>query len=121
MLAASAGAAAPVFWKSYRQPVAVEPTRIDINYSTGLAWVTKLTDWQGWGGGRASSAGIAHVNTCIPFCAAGNYKAYRATVTLYKIRACGGNRRYLDIRLAIPGKPAAVWGSDCRGAQVVSP
>jgi hypothetical protein len=121
MLAATAAAAAPVFWKSFRQPVQIEPTRIDINYSTGSAWVTGLNDWRGWGGGRARSTGVAHLNTCVPFCAAGNYKAYRATVTLSKIRSCSGNRRYLDISVAIKAKPTAVWGSDCRGAQVVAP
>jgi hypothetical protein len=117
----SSPAAAPVFWKNYRHPVAIEPTRIDINYSTGFAWVAKLSEWKGWGSERASSEGVAHVNTCIPFCAAGNYKAYSATVTLYKVRSCGNQRRYLDVQLEIRGKPPTAWGSDCRGAQIVSP
>ena len=121
-LAISSSAAAPVFWKNYRQPVAVEPTRIDINYSTGYAWVAKLSEWEGWGSERATGTGVAHVNTCIPFCAAGNYKAYSgATVTLFKVRSCGSQRRYLNIRLQLPGKPGTVWGSDCRGAQIVAP
>jgi len=93
IVAPSPATSAPVFWKNYRQPVKVEPTRINVNYSTGFAWVTRLNGWEGWGGARATSRGVAHLNTCKPYCAAGNYKAYRTRVTLYKIRRCGRQRR----------------------------
>jgi len=32
-----------------------------------------------------------------------------------------GERRYLDIKVKVRGRPASIWGSDCRGAQIVSP
>lgn len=117
----SAAPSGPVFWKNYRQPVAVEPARIDINYSTGFAWATGLDEWSGWGSPRATSPGVAHLNTCRPYCAAGNYKAYPAKVTLYKIGHCGQQRRYLDIKVQVGDKPPSIWGSECRGAQIVSP
>jgi hypothetical protein len=110
-----------IFWKNYRQPVQVEPTRININYSTGFAWATGLTEWQGWGSTRASTPGVIHLNTCRPFCAAGHYKAYRGRVTLYKVRRCNGQRRYVDIKVTVPGKPPGIWGSNCKGLQIVNP
>jgi hypothetical protein len=110
-----------IFWKSYRKPEQTEPTRIDIQYSTGFAWATRLTHWQGWGGARATAEGLIHLNTCRPFCAAGHYKAYRGRVTLYKVRRCGEQRRYLDIKVRVPSRPPGIWGSDCRGLQIVRP
>jgi hypothetical protein len=111
----------PIFWKSFGKPVAVEPTRIDIDYGTGAAWADHLTEWEGWGTARATAEGVLHLNTCRPFCAAGNFKAYRGRVTLFKVRTCGTQRRYLDVKIVPEHKPRASWGSDCRGAQVVAP
>lgn len=119
--AAAAGGSGTIFWKNYRQPVQVEPTRINIQYSTGFAWATKLTAWQGWGGSQASAEGVIHLNTCRPFCAAGHYKAYRGRVTLYKVGECGKQSRYLDIKVRVPNRAPGIWGSDCRGLQIVNP
>jgi hypothetical protein len=121
IVASSVASPAQVFWKNYRQPATVEPSRININYSTGFAWVTGLNEWEGWSGASATSPGVAHLNICKPNCAAGNYKAFGATVTLYKIRSCGQQRRYLDIKVKVAAKPPTIWGSECRGAQIVSP
>jgi hypothetical protein len=112
-----------VYWKNYGKPVAIEPQRIDINYSTGYAWATGLEDWKGWGGARAHADGVLHLNTCRPYCAAGHYKAYRGRVTLYKVRRCGRQRRYLDIKTKVISstRPFSIWGSDCHGAQIRNP
>jgi hypothetical protein len=124
-LAAVSGATAiepkPIYWKSFGKPAKIEPKRIDIDYSTGAAWVDQLTEWEGWGTASATAEGVIHLNTCRPYCAAGNFKAYRGTVTLFKVRFCNGQRRYVDIKILPQGQPKATWGSDCRGAQVVSP
>lgn len=119
-LVSVAGAATPsqVFWKNYRQPVQIEPTRIDINYSTGFAWATGLTEWDSWGTTKATATGTLHLNTCRPYCAAGNYKAFQGRVTLSKVRPCGSQRRYLNIEIKLPNKPTTGWGSNCRGAQL---
>jgi hypothetical protein len=111
----------PIFWKNFGKPVTIEPSRIEINYGTGAAWADHLAEWEGWGTARATAEGVLHLNTCRPFCAAGNFKAYRGRVTLFKVRHCGGQRRYVDIKIVPEHKPKASWGSDCRGAQVVSP
>ncbi|MET0559597.1 MAG: hypothetical protein ABW065_13160 [Solirubrobacterales bacterium] len=122
-LAASAFATnpKPIFWKSFGKPVAVEPSRIDIDYATGAAWADHLTEWEGWGTARATAEGVLHLNTCRPYCAAGNFKAYKGRVTLFKVRICGSQRRYVDVKIVPEHQPKATWGSDCRGAQVVAP
>jgi hypothetical protein len=53
--------ASPIYWKNYRKPATIEPTRININYSTGFAWATGLDQWQGWGTSRAVASGILHL------------------------------------------------------------
>jgi hypothetical protein len=111
----------PIFWKSFGKPAAIEPSRIDIDYATGAAWADHLSDWEGWGTARATAEGVLHLNTCRPYCAAGNFKAYRGRVTLFKVRTCGGQRRYVDVKIVPEHQPKATWGSDCRGAQVVAP
>jgi hypothetical protein len=118
---ASAAKPAPIFWKSFGKPASIEPARIDIEYSTGGAWATKLTKWEGWGSASATATGVLHLNTCRPYCAAGNYKAYRGKVTLFKVRFCHGQRRYVDIKIKPVNQPQASWGSNCRGAQVTAP
>ena len=80
--------------------MAIEPTRIDIS---------------------ATARGTFHLNDCRPNCAAGHYKTHSARITLFKVRHCQGQRRYLDIKVQPKNLPLATWGSDCRGAQVTSP
>lgn len=117
----SSAAGGQVVWKNYGKPVLVEPERVDITYSTGFAWADHLTEWTGWGSKRAVADGRIHLNTCKPFCAAGNYKAYDGTVVLSKIRGCNGQRRYLDVKVVPKGQPAAAWGSNCKGLQIAAP
>ena len=119
--ASAATVSKPIFWKNFGKPAQVEPKRVDINYSTGAAWVDRLGEWKGWGTARATAEGTIHLNTCRPYCAAGNFKAYKGRVTLFKVRRCGGQRRYVDVKIVPNGQPKASWGSDCRGAQIVDP
>lgn len=69
----------------------------------------------------AAAIGVFHLNDCRPNCAAGHYKTHRARITLFKVRHCNGQRRYLDVKVQPKNLPLATWGSNCRGAQVVSP
>ncbi|HVY97750.1 MAG TPA: hypothetical protein VHA54_12385 [Solirubrobacterales bacterium] len=128
MLAVLAGPAAggatkpkPIFWKSYGKPAVIEPSRIDIDYATGGAWADHLSEWEGWGTARATAEGVIHLNTCRPYCAAGNFKAYKGRVTLFKVRHCRAQRRYVDIKVVPENQPKATWGSNCAGAQIVAP
>lgn len=111
----------PIFWKSYGKPAKIEPSRIDIDYSTGSAWADHLTQWEGWGTARATAEGVLHLNTCRPYCAAGNFKSHKGRVTLFKVRHCKGQRRYVDIKIVPENQPKATWGSNCAGAQIVAP
>lgn len=119
--AAGAQLTSPIFWKNASKPAAIEPARININYSTGFAWATGLEGWQSWGHKSAFANGTLHLNTCRPFCAAGNYKAYEGRVTLFKIRDCGNQRRYLDIKIKRLNQPPVTWGSNCAGLQIKAP
>ena len=114
-------ASSQVFWKNYGKPVAVEPTRVEIAFGTGFTWANHLSEWSGWGSERAVAEGVIHLNTCKPFCAAGNYKAYKGKIVLSKISGCNGQRRYRDVKVVPKGQPSSIWGSDCRGLQVVAP
>lgn len=118
---ARADVTAPIYWKNENKPATVEPARINIQYSTGFAWATGLTDWQNWGTKTAFANGTLHLNTCKPFCAAGNYKAYAGRVTLFKVRKCGNQRRYLDIKIKRVNQPPVTWGSNCAGLQIKAP
>lgn len=120
-LPAGAAKPKPIFWKNFGKPVKIEPPRVEIDYGTGVAWVDHIKSWEDWGTVRATAKGRIHLNTCRPYCAAGNYKAYSGRVTLFKVRHCGRQRRYLDVKILPENKPKATWGSDCRGAQVVAP
>ncbi|MFJ5548131.1 hypothetical protein [Streptomyces sp. NPDC093225] len=44
----------------------------------------RLTDlhWTGWGRQTATATGTDMVNDCVPYCAAGKFRAYPVTVTL---------------------------------------
>ena len=47
------------------------------DYLTGLRWAS-------WAGGVAFGRGTEHVNTCVPDCASGRFRAYRVLLTLWR-------------------------------------
>ncbi|WP_216894107.1 hypothetical protein [Nocardia alni] len=61
----------------------VRPVRISSLHCGTNAdiWIDGLT-WTKWGANEADGAGIEHVNTCSPDCAAGNYTPYPVRVVL---------------------------------------
>jgi hypothetical protein len=54
-------------------------------YFTGLSWST-------WSASGGSGAGTAHQNDCDPYCAAGHFHTYPATVRLDLPKSCNGRR-----------------------------
>lgn len=53
--------------------------------------------WQDWGAPTATASGVIHLNTCDPYCLAGNVYDFPARLTVDKIGRCAsplGPRRY---------------------------
>ncbi|MGW6691604.1 hypothetical protein [Streptomyces sp. NPDC054961] len=58
--------------------------------------------WDTWGSKTATATGIDMVNDCVPYCAAGRFRAYPVTVTLSDPRAWAEHpdvQRFTMIRL----------------------
>lgn len=69
-------------------PIVSEPASLvlacaDANYSL------ERIVWHGWGGPAASGTATARANDCKPYCAAGHFHSYRATLTADKLVRCG--------------------------------
>jgi hypothetical protein len=61
--------------------------------------------WRGWNRTVATGAGIAKANDCIPYCAVGHFRTYRARVRAYRIRRCevDNNLRYTRLSITFVG------------------
>ena len=78
-------------------------------YFTNLAW-------SAWSGVQAKATGVAHLNDCRPYCAAGHFHTYRATVTLSRPRTCtNGAREFTRLAWRYPGSAPA--GLPAHGSQ----
>lgn len=122
-LALSASASAEVYWKQIDGPLEVEPSELTTSWGTSSSTVRfEDLEWEDWGESEATASGIANLNTCDPFCLAGNYVKVPAKVWLSKIRSVCGQQRYMHIRVA--WKYKGKWdGEDyddvsCRGNMV---
>lgn len=49
--------------------------------------------WRTWGPGGASGSGTAVLNDCTPYCAAGHFHSYPATIALSHVVTCKKGRR----------------------------
>jgi hypothetical protein len=69
------------------RPASIIAACADANfYFTGLRWSR-------WSDSSASGAGRAHQNDCTPYCAAGHFHVYAASVTLSAPKTCASSRR----------------------------
>ncbi|MFG2296052.1 hypothetical protein [Streptomyces sp. NPDC048603] len=68
--------------------------------------------WDKWGAQTATARGIDMVNDCVPYCAAGRFRAYPVNVTLSRPEAWDARpdtQRFTTIRLVYPdAAPAPV-------------
>jgi hypothetical protein len=71
-----------------QKPV-VRPAKITITCADANFYVTGLR-WSSWNAKTASAAGVAHVNDCMPYCAAGTFHTYPAALTLSRPAVCHG-------------------------------
>ena len=71
------------------QKPAVRPAKITITCADANFYVTGLR-WSSWTAKSATASGTAHVNNCTPYCAAGTFHTYAATVSLSRPASCHG-------------------------------
>lgn len=76
---------------------AYKPRRV--NPSVDGSLYLRRVHWTLWNNRRAVGHGIAHVNDCKPYCAAGHYARHAVTVRLTRPRELCGSRFFTAIRL----------------------
>ena len=59
----------------------VEPKTDVLACGDGNAWLDQLR-WRAWSSQRATGSGLYHVNDCMPDCAEGHFRTYKASVLL---------------------------------------
>ena len=67
----------------------VRPHSIVVACGDGNFWIGSL-HWKTWSATGATAVGSAHQNDCVPYCAAGHFHAYPASVTLSGAHQCAG-------------------------------
>lgn len=95
-----------VAWIDTCGPLVSKPTSIvlacaDANYSL------ERIAWHGWGAGTATATATVRANDCKPYCAAGHFHSYPATVIVAKLARCGLARTYHLLTVVYAGaRPA---------------
>jgi hypothetical protein len=77
---------------------AYKPRRL--NPSVDGSLYVRHVHWRVWTNRRAVGDGVAHVNDCVPNCAAGHYSTYPVVVHLSQPRELCGSRFFLGFRLS---------------------
>ena len=82
--------------------------------------VVRKIEWTAWGQDPAYGQGIAIANTCLPYCAAGNYKQTPVVLVASNPQPCGGKdfykrMQYADLGHLLPGSGRMIpsRNSDC--------
>jgi hypothetical protein len=72
----------------------VRPKEVIVACGDANFYFTNLR-WSAWNATRAVAAGIAHLNDCKPYCAAGHFHTYAIALTLTRPHTCkSGNREF---------------------------
>jgi hypothetical protein len=66
---------------------AFKPSKVLIACGDGSLYMTGM-HWSSWGRKTATGRGTAHLNDCIPFCAAGHFHKYAARIKLSSAHFC---------------------------------
>jgi hypothetical protein len=84
---------------------AIEPHRLLSLSGDGSFYVTKLRHWHHWNHRKATAHGKAHLNDCVPYCAAGTFHTYPAFVRVSRPLNCGGGHKsYSKILVRFNGR-----------------
>jgi len=96
-------------------PPTVRPRAIIVACGDANFYFTNLA-WSAWSAVQAKASGVAHLNDCRPYCAAGHFHTYRAIVTLSRPRTCtNGAREFTRLAWRYPGSAPA--GLPAHGSQ----
>ncbi len=72
----------------------VRPRQVIVACGDANFYFTNLA-WSAWNATHAVAGGIAHLNDCKPYCAAGHFHTYKVVVTLTLPKSCKtGGREY---------------------------
>src|SRR6185437_7732435 len=72
----------------------VRPKEVIVACGDANFYFTNLR-WSAWNATRAVAAGIAHLNDCKPYCAAGHFHTYAIALTLTRPQSCkNGSREF---------------------------
>jgi hypothetical protein len=85
-------------WINDCGPLVNAPARLTLACADGNYSLAKLR-WRHWGQSVATASGTVLANDCKPYCAAGHFHSYAATVTVDRLTRCNSARYYA--RLAI--------------------
>jgi hypothetical protein len=90
---ASASTTLPSFYGCHDTGAVIRPKTIVLACNDGNFQITRLI-WSRWANIAAVAKGAAHVNDCLPNCAAGKFHIYRGVhVVLSRPRSCSGHLR----------------------------
>jgi hypothetical protein len=99
-------------WINDCGPLQAKPASVVIACGDGNYSVEKIT-WKNWGSASATGTATASANDCKPYCAAGHFHTYPATVTATKLTKCGLAHVYAELTVAYAGaRPAGVSKRD---------
>jgi hypothetical protein len=77
------------------------PKSVTIACGDGNYSLAKLA-WMHWGDASATATGVADVNDCKPYCAAGHFHTFAVRVAATKLTKCGSRRIYLGLTIDYP-------------------
>ena len=70
----------------------VRPAGVVFACGDGNFYATRMS-WTHWGSADAEGIGVAYVNDCTPYCAAGHFHTYKLSVRLSRPVVCVKGRR----------------------------
>jgi hypothetical protein len=89
-----------------------EPRRIIMTCADG-GFVVQQLRWKRWNRYAARGTGVALINDCNPYCAAGHYHRYAISLKLKRVRRCpNGRLQFQEADYGFPaGRPRGWAGS----------
>jgi hypothetical protein len=98
----------------------VRPGSFTLACADGNSVLTHLA-WSSWTAASASGTGTQVVNDCVPYCAAGKFRSYRADVTFWRsepVPGHPGQRYFSRVTVRYPAARPPVYS---QGQQVSGP
>lgn len=95
-------------WINDCGPLVSAPAQLILACGDGNYLLTHLR-WQHWGRPVATASGTVRANDCKPYCAAGHFHSYAATVTVDHLSRCSSAHYYARLTITYAGaRPAGI-------------